>query len=70
MDDSANASELAKKITVAEAVEWSKSAWRYLYSGLVVKCFASCGANSGSEEESPSDDVIQQVEPTMTAQQT
>ncbi|GBN49541.1 hypothetical protein AVEN_269782-1 [Araneus ventricosus] len=28
------------------------------------------GTNSGSEEESPSDDVIQWVEPTMTAQQT
>ncbi|GBO17885.1 hypothetical protein AVEN_69546-1 [Araneus ventricosus] len=43
MDNSAEASELAKEITVADAVEWSKSAWRYLDSGLVVKCFASCG---------------------------
>ncbi|GBM10758.1 hypothetical protein AVEN_140-1 [Araneus ventricosus] len=42
MDDSANASELAEKITVADAVEWFKSAWRDLDSGLVVKCFASC----------------------------
>ncbi|GBL55543.1 hypothetical protein AVEN_89606-1, partial [Araneus ventricosus] len=29
MDDSVNASKLAKKITVADAVEWSKSAWRF-----------------------------------------
>ncbi|GBN42611.1 hypothetical protein AVEN_48397-1, partial [Araneus ventricosus] len=42
MDDSANASELAKKITVADAVQCSKSAWRDFDSGLVVKCFASC----------------------------
>ncbi|GBN94628.1 hypothetical protein AVEN_115587-1 [Araneus ventricosus] len=28
------------------------------------------GTNSESEEESPSDDVTQQVEPTITAQQT
>ncbi|GBL89362.1 hypothetical protein AVEN_225880-1 [Araneus ventricosus] len=52
MDDNANASELAKKIMVADAVEWSKSAWRDLDSGLVVKCFAICGMkNSGIEKQ-------------------
>ncbi|GBN82132.1 hypothetical protein AVEN_38954-1, partial [Araneus ventricosus] len=42
MDDSANASELAKKITEADAVQCSKSAWRDFDSGLVVKSFAIC----------------------------
>ncbi|GBM21488.1 hypothetical protein AVEN_249916-1 [Araneus ventricosus] len=51
MDDSANASELVKKITVADAVEWSKSAWRDLDSGLVVKCFASCGMTNSEIEK-------------------
>ncbi|GBM72379.1 hypothetical protein AVEN_178055-1 [Araneus ventricosus] len=35
MDDSVNASELAKKITKANAVDWSKSAWSDLDSDLV-----------------------------------
>ncbi|GBM34673.1 hypothetical protein AVEN_98653-1 [Araneus ventricosus] len=51
MDDSVNASKLAKKITVANAVEWSKSVWRDLDSGLVVKCFASCGMTNSAIEK-------------------
>ncbi|GBO30076.1 hypothetical protein AVEN_273625-1 [Araneus ventricosus] len=51
MDESANVSELAEKITVADAVEWFKSAWRDLDSGLVVKCFASCGMTNSAVEK-------------------
>ncbi|GBN07068.1 hypothetical protein AVEN_224569-1 [Araneus ventricosus] len=51
MIDSANALELAKKITVADAVEWSKSDWRDLDSGLVVKCFASCFMTNSMKEK-------------------
>ncbi|GBO23254.1 hypothetical protein AVEN_249448-1 [Araneus ventricosus] len=51
MDDSANASELAEKIIVADAMEWSKSTWRDLDSGLVVKCFASCGITNSVIEK-------------------
>ncbi|GBO13132.1 hypothetical protein AVEN_110962-1 [Araneus ventricosus] len=51
MDESANVSELAKKMTVADAVEWSKSAWRDLDSGLVVKCFATCGMTNSAIEK-------------------
>ncbi|GBN68276.1 hypothetical protein AVEN_262341-1 [Araneus ventricosus] len=30
---------------------WSKSVWRYLDSGLVVKCFASCGMTNSTIEK-------------------
>ncbi|GBN44493.1 hypothetical protein AVEN_274694-1 [Araneus ventricosus] len=44
MDDSANASELAEKITVANAVEWRDL-------NLMVKCFASCGMTNSTIEK-------------------
>ncbi|GBN46104.1 hypothetical protein AVEN_81968-1 [Araneus ventricosus] len=51
MYDNANASELGKKITVGDAVKWSKYAWRDLDSGLVVKCFAICGMKNSAIEK-------------------
>ncbi|GBN49368.1 hypothetical protein AVEN_247724-1 [Araneus ventricosus] len=44
MDDSANASELAEKITVANAVEWKDL-------NLMVKCFASCDMTNSAIEK-------------------
>ncbi|GBL98654.1 hypothetical protein AVEN_19706-1 [Araneus ventricosus] len=51
IDDRTNASEVATKITVAYAEEWSKSVWRGLDSGLVVKCFSSCGMTNSAIEK-------------------
>ncbi|GBM36462.1 hypothetical protein AVEN_234839-1 [Araneus ventricosus] len=51
VDDSANASQLAERITLADAVEWSKFAWRDFDSGLVVKYFASCGMTNSAMEK-------------------
>ncbi|GBM06946.1 hypothetical protein AVEN_239654-1 [Araneus ventricosus] len=38
-------------MTVADVVEWSRSAWRDLDSGLVVKCFAICGMKNSAIEK-------------------
>ncbi|GBM89115.1 hypothetical protein AVEN_190942-1 [Araneus ventricosus] len=51
MDDIVNASELAKTIPVADVMEWSNSAWRYLDSDLVVKCFANFGMRNSAIEK-------------------
>jgi hypothetical protein len=47
MDDSKNATELAKGITVLDALLWVNSSWRnHVQASTISKCFAKCGFSS------------------------
>lgn len=51
IDESTTASELAKKITVSDAVEWIKYAWTDVSSELIRRCFYSCGMTNSELEQ-------------------
>lgn len=46
MDGCESASELAKKISVSDAVEWIKTSWKRIDQNVIVKCFISCGISN------------------------
>uniref|UniRef100_A0A3Q2XZU1 HTH CENPB-type domain-containing protein n=1 Tax=Hippocampus comes TaxID=109280 RepID=A0A3Q2XZU1_HIPCM len=43
MDECNKASDLVKKITVRDAIEWIEAAWMKLESSTISKCFSKCG---------------------------
>ena len=43
IDDSINASDLAKKITLLNAISWLNSAWDSLTAETIMNCFEKCG---------------------------
>lgn len=51
MEDCHSATELAKTITVADAVEWAKRAWNAVSKDLIFKCFASCSLTNSEFEK-------------------
>ena len=47
MGEVANASELAKKVNILDAILWARQGWEQVTPETVQKCFAQCGFGSG-----------------------
>jgi hypothetical protein len=43
MDDISSASEVAKQVTVVDAIQWLTSSWDSLDSDTITKCLTKCG---------------------------
>lgn len=52
MDEVSNASELAKNISVRDAISWIMSAWGEVRATMIKKCFQFCGFPGASEQKS------------------
>ncbi|GBN21810.1 Ribonuclease H2 subunit A [Araneus ventricosus] len=46
MDGCESASELSKKISVGDALDWIKTSWKKIGQEVITKCFVSCGIRS------------------------
>ncbi|GBM96692.1 hypothetical protein AVEN_111928-1 [Araneus ventricosus] len=46
VDGCESASELSKKISVADALDWIKISWKKIGQEVISKCFVSCGISS------------------------
>ena len=46
MDESTNASELAKRIDLLDAIFWLNIAWDNLSEETIENCFKKCGFNT------------------------
>lgn len=55
MDQTSTASELAKKISLADAVSWIRLAWDEVHETTIQKCFKKCGVNTGELQNLNSD---------------
>jgi hypothetical protein len=55
MDEATSATDLAKSITVLDAIHWMKLAWNQVKPETIKKCFKNCGIGDatamGKEEE-------------------
>ncbi|PSN30122.1 hypothetical protein C0J52_28422 [Blattella germanica] len=52
MDDAISVHELAKSVTVSDAVSWVKTAWNEVKLETIRKCFVRCGFQSSVVDES------------------
>lgn len=67
MDESSTASQLAKSITLLDAVRWMGNAWYAVKPSTCAKCFARCGlvdatSNNSSEAEAEAEEDIPALE--------
>ena len=53
MNDTASASDLAKEVTVLDAMMWLKLAWDDVSDITIQKCFAHCGFNVSIPNQEP-----------------
>ena len=52
MESATSVHELAKSVTVADAVSWIKSAWKEVKPETIKKCFINCGFESSDNVNS------------------
>ncbi|GBM89334.1 hypothetical protein AVEN_120903-1 [Araneus ventricosus] len=50
MDGFESDSELSKKISIGDALDWIKTSWEKIGQEVITKCFVSCGINSREME--------------------
>ena len=62
IEDIENATGLAKKVTLFDAIMWLKQAWDLLPESTIQKCFMHCGIGNAPASDKTSDDTC--VEPT------
>lgn len=58
MDSATSVHELAKSVTVADAVSWAKSAWKEVKPETIKKCFINCGFESSDNVNRPTEDCV------------
>ncbi len=56
MDEANTASDVAKQVTILDAVLWLKSAWEAVTSDTIQKCFIRWGFNTGGSVPKVEDD--------------
>ncbi|GBO11951.1 hypothetical protein AVEN_31571-1 [Araneus ventricosus] len=50
MDGCESASELSKKISAGDALDWIKTSWKKIGQEVIIKCFVSCGISNREVE--------------------
>ncbi len=62
MDDANTASDIAKQVTILDAILWMRSAWNAVTSDTIAKCFAKCGFDNNQPSTSDTDDNLWDAE--------
>ena len=60
MNDATTSSQLAKNVTILDAILWAKQAWDTVPPGTIQKCYRKCWFGS---EEVGSEEVIELLHP-------
>ncbi len=58
MDEANAASDIAKQITVLDAILWMRSAWNTVTAETITKCFAKCGFTTDQPSTDTADDDL------------